>query len=228
MNKNTKLLSRIARYLMLHGSFTENIGLLNGKMGIVLFFYRYFRYVKNKSYNDFAGILLDEVYEEIHKETPPNFSDGLCGIGWAIEYLIRNSFVQGNPEEVLEELDKRIVEWDMRKITDFSLEMGLRGTAAYVISRRQNRTSGNVLLSQEYCKDLLFSLQKNTECKNESVILQQIINGKTVKLPYSPINEFIAKIKFNAASVFEKPRTIGIEKSGYTGIGLKILWEMEK
>ena len=228
MSKNAALLPRIARYLMLHGSFTQNIGLLNGKMGVVLFFYRYFRHAKNKPYNDFAGILLDEVYKEIHREIPLNFSDGLCGIGWAIEYLIRNSFVQGNPDEVLEEFDRRIVEWDARKITDFSLEKGLRGVAAYAISRRQNRASDSALLSQEYCNYLLFSLQKSTECKNETVILQQIISGKTVALPYSPIHEIIEKIKFRAAAVFEKPRAIGIEKSGYAGVGLKILWEGEK
>jgi hypothetical protein len=228
MNKNAELLPRIARYLMLHGSFTPNIGLLNGKTGVVLFFYRYFRHTKNKSYYDFAGLLLDEVYKEIHKETPPNFADGLCGIGWAIEYLIRNNFVRANPDEVLEELDRRIAEWDVRKITDFSLEKGLRGVAAYVIGRRNGKTGDNAFLSREFCHDLLFSLQKNAGCTTETVILQQIIIEKAVEVPYSPIDEIIGKIKFNAATVFEKPRAIGIEKSGYTGIGLKVLREEKK
>jgi hypothetical protein len=228
MNKNTELLPRIARYLMLYGSFTPNIGLLGGKMGIVLFFYQYFRYTKNKTYKDFAGLLLDEVYKEINKETPLNFSGGLCGIGWAIEYLIRNNFVRANPDEALEELDQRIVEWDVRKITGFSLEKGLRGVAAYVIGRRQNRTGDNTFLSREYCNDLLFSLQKSTECKNETAILGQIINGKTAETPCSPMNEIIEKIKFNTATFFEKLRPIGIKKSGYTGIGLKMLREGEK
>ena len=128
---------------------------------------------------------------------------------------------------MLEELDRRIVEWDVRKITDFSLEKGLRGIAAYAINRRQNRTGNNAFLSQEYCNELLLSLQKRAECKNETVILQQIINGKTVELPYNPIIEIIEKINFSAAAVFEKPRTIGIEKSGYAGIGLKMLREGE-
>ena len=37
--RKQEILKRIARYLMLHASHTTNIGLLNGKMGIALFFY---------------------------------------------------------------------------------------------------------------------------------------------------------------------------------------------
>ena len=37
MNKH-EVLQRIARYLMLHSSFTDKIGLFDGKMGVILFF----------------------------------------------------------------------------------------------------------------------------------------------------------------------------------------------
>ena len=40
------LLKRIANHQMLHGSFCSDLGIQNGKMGIVLFFYHYARYVK--------------------------------------------------------------------------------------------------------------------------------------------------------------------------------------
>jgi hypothetical protein len=46
--KQEEILSRIARYLMLHGSFTSNIGLLNRKIGIAIFFYHYARYTGKK------------------------------------------------------------------------------------------------------------------------------------------------------------------------------------
>lgn len=98
-------LQRIANFLLLNASFIDNLGLLNGKMGIAIFFYLYSRYTKNKVFEDFAGELLDEIYEAINTNTPINFDDGLTGIGWGIEYLIRNKFIEGNTDEVLKELD---------------------------------------------------------------------------------------------------------------------------
>ena len=63
MNKQ-EVLQRTARYLMLHSSFTDKIGLFEGKMGIILFFMNYSRYTRCKRYEKFAGELIDEIYEE--------------------------------------------------------------------------------------------------------------------------------------------------------------------
>lgn len=49
MNKH-EVLQRIARYLMLHSSFTDKIGLFDGKMGVILFFMNYARYTGCKRY----------------------------------------------------------------------------------------------------------------------------------------------------------------------------------
>ncbi|MDR2775300.1 MAG: hypothetical protein LBC19_11270 [Tannerella sp.] len=58
-------LPRIARYLILHGSSTKDIGLLNGKTGIALFFYHYAHYAKKKVYRQYADELICEVYKGI-------------------------------------------------------------------------------------------------------------------------------------------------------------------
>lgn len=98
---NNGYLSRIARHLIINSSYTDNLGLYNGKMGILIFFAHFARYTQKKIYDDFAGKLLDEVYSEIHTETPINFTNGLCGIGWSMEYLLQNNFLDGNSNEVL-------------------------------------------------------------------------------------------------------------------------------
>ncbi len=101
-------LQRIANVLLLNASFLDNPGLLNGKMGIAIFFYNYSRFSKNKIYEDYAGELLDEIYEEISTSTPVNFENGLTGMGWGIEYLVKNGFVQADTDEALEEIDNAI------------------------------------------------------------------------------------------------------------------------
>jgi len=101
-------LQRIANVLLLNSSFLDNPGLLNGKMGITIFFYHYAQYTDNKLYEDYAGELIDEIYEEISTSTPVNFENGLTGIGWGIEYLVKNGFVQADTDEALEEIDNII------------------------------------------------------------------------------------------------------------------------
>lgn len=125
---NEALLKRIADHQMLHGSFRRDLGVLNGKMGIVLFFFHYARYTGRVLYEDFAGEMLEEVIQELHSDLPIRFSDGLCGIGWGVEYLIQNAFIEGDSDEILEDLDQKIMEWDPRRATDLSFESGLEGS----------------------------------------------------------------------------------------------------
>jgi hypothetical protein len=101
-------LQRIANMLLLNASFTDNLGLLNGKMGIAIFFYQYSRYTKNKIFEDFAGELIDEIYEEINTNTPADFTNGLTGIGWGIEYLVKNGFIEADTDEALSDIDNSI------------------------------------------------------------------------------------------------------------------------
>ena len=101
------LLRRIANHLILHSIDIEDIGLFHGKMGVVLFFAHYARYTDQAIYDDFAGELLEEISENIPETLPINLETGLCGIGWGIEYLIQNGFMEGDSNEILQESIKK-------------------------------------------------------------------------------------------------------------------------
>ena len=132
-------LQRIANVLLLNASFIDNPGLLNGKMGIAIFFYHYSRYSKNKIYEDYAGELVDEIYEEINTSTPVNFENGLTGIGWGIEYLVKNGFVQADTNEALEEVDNIVYRNSLYR--PFLLESGkdLFGYGLYFLARLRGK-----------------------------------------------------------------------------------------
>lgn len=102
------LFKRIANTVMLNASFTDNLGLLNGKMGIAIFFYHYFRYSGNNIYEEYAGGLIDEIYSEININTQVDLADGFTGIGWGVEYLVNNGFVQADTDEALSEIDAAV------------------------------------------------------------------------------------------------------------------------
>jgi hypothetical protein len=107
-NEIENRLNRLANVLLLNASFIDSPGLLNGKMGIAIFFYRYGRYSGNKVFTDYAGELIDEIYEEISKNTTVDFTNGITGIGWGIEYLVENKFVDADTDESLADIDKAV------------------------------------------------------------------------------------------------------------------------
>jgi hypothetical protein len=48
-------LQRVINALLLHSSFSENLGLFNGKMGISIAFFHLFRQTGNELYENYAG-----------------------------------------------------------------------------------------------------------------------------------------------------------------------------
>ena len=154
------LLKRIADHQMLHGSFRRDLGVLNGKMGIVLFFFHYARYTGRVLYEDFAGEMLEEVIQELHSDLPIRFSDGLCGIGWGVEYLIQNAFIAGDSDEILEDLDQKIMEWDPRRATDLSFESGLEGVAWFSSCRLKTTVRNRMPFDQVYLSELEMAVQQ--------------------------------------------------------------------
>lgn len=100
-----KILQKIANILTLNVHNINSVGLLNGQMGIVLFYYNYSRFTQNKLYSDIADELFESVYNKVAGLKDISFDQGILGIAWGIRYLIRNKFVEGNPDEVLSEIE---------------------------------------------------------------------------------------------------------------------------
>jgi hypothetical protein len=106
--------------------------------------------------------LIDEIYEEIHAKTPCDFENGLAGIGWGIEYLIRNKFIDADPNEVLEEFDSQIIhEISSHAPDDIGILNGVSSYILYFLSRLNSNEAGTALF-ESICKTLmdLFDLLK--------------------------------------------------------------------
>ena len=221
----TEILSRSSRYLMLHTSHLNNIGLLEGKMGISFFFFHYSVYSKKKLYKQFAEELIDEIYSEINTNTSLYFDSGLSGIAWGTEYLVRNNFVEGDTNMVLEELDQKILEWDVRYIKNCSLEKGLEGLAHYVISRCSNNP--NCRIPDAYIQDLITSYQINTPigASQDKIVanLTAALHRKQVDFDTDFFDKIILDTKISQRNIFTNKRPLGILHNGYAGVGLKLM-----
>jgi hypothetical protein len=130
-------------------------GLLYGKMGYCIYFYRFVRYSGNMLYEKYAERLLDSVFKNVTKEMPVNFEFGLTGLCFGVLYLIENRFIAGNPNLVLKDLDDRI--FSLLNMGNFQIETN---------SLRQMILCGIYL-----CK----RLENNKLSNNERFLFQKII-----------------------------------------------------
>ena len=160
VNKFT-LEQSIIHHLMMQSPFISDFGLLSGKMGISLFFYEYARHENEIIYSDFAGELLDDIWDKVHNRVPISFESGLTGIAWGIEYLIQNNFVEGNSNEICAEIDQYIMKSDIRRlINDKFIKEELGGFLHYILGRFSGSIKQNKLLPFDslYLADLYRSL----------------------------------------------------------------------
>lgn len=114
------LLRQIANTLLINIQYYNGIGLLKGRQGVVLFLYHFSRYMKNDLYSSFSNNLLD-IEELLNKNISMDFIQGLSGIGWSIDYLIKNDFVDADAD-VLSDIDEVV---GAMSTNDFLKEMKL-------------------------------------------------------------------------------------------------------
>lgn len=169
------MLQRIANHLIISTCNFPEAGLYHGKMGIVLFFAHYARYTRNSIYDDFAGELLDDIFEEIDEDLAIHFESGLCGIGWAIEYLLQNGFMEGNSDEILWEIDKKVMERNLLRVKDNSVKTGLTGLSYYITKRLHSsyRDQQTAPFDEKYLQDWALIKEPYPLC-DDNLILSQI------------------------------------------------------
>ena len=180
-------------YLTINSSYLSDLSLFHGKMGIVLFFFELARASQNVAYEGLASNLLDEIYDEIHYDLPINLENGLCGIGWGMEYLVQHGFMEGDTDEILADIDQKVMEINPLRMKDFSFSRGLGSIAFYVLARlNANRQSETLPFDDTYLEALQKAVSQIDYSKEKeipfdlSVSLQQVRKGQRInlKLPF--------------------------------------------
>ncbi len=133
---------------------TMNIGLISGKMSIVIFYFHYARFTKDDSFRDIAWELLDEIQKQIVNCKEKNYRNGIAGIGIAFDYLIENEFVKVE-EDFLDDFDQIMYAAMNEPSSGFSLYDGLTGYAWYWLCRT------NKLYSETILSEIIFILDSN-------------------------------------------------------------------
>ena len=108
-------------------------GLMKGKMGIAILLHNYARYRNDSEINDCANALIDMVIQEMNIEYLEDMDDGLCGVAWGFDCLIKENFIQTD-ENDLEEIDTFLFQEENRTLYLSNLA-GKSDMGLYILNR---------------------------------------------------------------------------------------------
>jgi hypothetical protein len=81
----------------------------HGKMGLCIYFYYLFRWEGKEEHKQVAEKLLNEVVNNLSGKMDITVENGLAGIALSISHLVKEKFVMGDINEILEDVDSRII-----------------------------------------------------------------------------------------------------------------------
>lgn len=117
-------------------SAVGNYGLYYGKTGHALLCFLLSEASGNEALAMKARELLNEVSENIADVPVEGFANGLTGIGWGIEWLARQQYIDVDTNEILDDIDDAVYRSIIyKKTTRLSLSDGMLGTALYIYKR---------------------------------------------------------------------------------------------
>lgn len=132
-----KILRQIANTIVANLGNTEPIGLFDGKIGISLFLYKYARYSGCEAYEDIASCLIDDVFKKLKPDMSPSAIDGLASIGYGLSTLLKEGFLESDPDDdVLHDMDKALLR-DIRTplMKEMAFPIPLHSSGIYLLYR---------------------------------------------------------------------------------------------
>jgi hypothetical protein len=196
---------------------TENLGLLEGRTGVSLFFLNYYRLTGKRKFLDYSIAIIESVCNILGAlRDNSGFSDGLSGISWYIEYLAQHEYIENDTDELLEEICNYLNEINFNQLTQIGIRNGLIGYGMHFQARMSNpnfspqkelnareRNMNNIIIG--FLDDHLDKL-KHENCinpQNEHEISEIILFlYKTLKI--NPQNKILIQISNGYISYFQE------------------------
>jgi len=128
----TSLQQLVNRIIPLSG-FIPETGLFNGKTGISILLFYYAGYTQDDELRDYAKYLINETCDNLAGTAYIDFADGLMGLGWGVNRLIAQKYVDGDSDEILADIDKLL--WN--ETESITVESHLMADAGlYMLARK--------------------------------------------------------------------------------------------
>ena len=153
-----KIPAGLINYLALQSAQMTDNGLFHGRMGIILALYCYGLIYDNRTLSDYACDIL-QCTSENYNDADIFLENGLAGIGLGYTLLYKAGMFQDNLNELLFDIDKRIMSVDPRRIDNYSLKNGALGLL-YYIEQRQSLEQVCESIEDDFVQELKENIKK--------------------------------------------------------------------
>lgn len=160
-------LKNCLRYMVLRAELLDNRSLYKGRLGMMIIFFEYSRYKGDALFERLAEEMLDAY--EVPDTLSWRFADGMAGIGWGIVYLLSKKFIEGEVNDILGDLDKKMREEAWGKCED------RKGVWTYLEYRRRYALENGIEFPLEPLWNRLQT--ENISSDEESCVLSRIWNS---------------------------------------------------
>lgn len=149
-------MTNLINYLALQTIQISDSGLYHGRMGLILSLYCYGKVNNNQRLCDYASNILQDTADEYY-DGDISLEDGLSGLGLGYSLLYKAGMFNDNLNDILYEIDKKIMSIDPRRMEDKSFRRGALGLLFY-IQTRLSIGQECVSLQKDYIRELEASL----------------------------------------------------------------------
>lgn len=149
-DKILKKLSELANILKKRGHSLSTNGLMGGKTGIALFLFYFSKLNNDKQYSEVAFKLIFDAFNSINNGFKLHtFANGIAGIGWTVEHLAQNNFLEKDTSNVLDNIDDFMFRTMMTDIKNDKYDFlhGAIGNGIYFLNRL-HKNKAKLFLSQ--------------------------------------------------------------------------------
>jgi hypothetical protein len=78
-----------------------------------LFFAHFAKLYNDEIADEVVSEIIDSIFASVGNIHELNIPNGVCGVGWGVEYLIQNQLMDGDTDDILADLDRLIFRQDI-------------------------------------------------------------------------------------------------------------------
>ncbi|OJJ19408.1 hypothetical protein BKI52_21605 [marine bacterium AO1-C] len=182
-------LDQIAQLVSSQHQDESLIGVLNGTSGMALFQFYYSRYSNSDTPADIGGEIIANCVDSINEGFGhPTFCNGIAGLGWTMDHLQQEEFVEIDNDAILADLDGYLytnMKSDFAQ-RNYDFLHGAMGYGFYFLKRLKN-TQESALKTryQAYLLELVSFLKEMSEEKNGGIAWKSIVIQETNQVGYN-------------------------------------------
>ena len=218
-----KNIQRIYNHLLLNTFYLSDYGLYRGKTGCLLFLAHYAQQHEGDINDEVVSELIDGIFSAVPKIPSLCMQQGICGIGWGVEYILQNQLLEGCSDETLGDLDALILKKEAKTIAN---SLHCADVLRYIAVRLTSSCAVTSALPfpPNYLLELCRLIENGTQPvdaamqSDVAVIKKSVEEGRFSLPPIHLTDEMIGKVPIAQFPVVG----LGLH-NGLSGLGVKLL-----